>query len=365
MTMSHVKTFVRGLLATTQAIVARMQGRSLKRVLILVGETSPGSAADLRAISYVPHLRTHGWHGLVAHPSLTLAWRRALIALYRPHALYMQKTRHPLNRPQLFPDLPTVIDVDDADMVDPARTAVEIDCYRRAAGLIAGNDHLAQRFTDFNDKVDLIWTSTYLPPTPRRHTQATSGKRIIAWGAGDPAGYPQEAELIRSVTKALSRRFDIELWIFGARPASPGFKALVEAYGEEKDVIRFIPHMPYADFVNELALVDVGLNPVCLENDYNSGKSFGKLLAYMLAGVPVVTTNCLDYPKFFKHLHSAVLVDNTVDEWVKAITQLIADDVLRLSLATNAQHDMTRQLHTAVATKLTAHALNRCLQCKH
>jgi hypothetical protein len=342
---------------------ARLQGRGLKRVLILVGEVAPGSAADLRAISYVAHLPANGWHGFVAHPALTLVWRKVLVAIYRPHALYMQKTRHPLNRPQLFPHLRTLIDVDDADMVDPARTALEIDCYRRATGLIAGNGHLANVFKQLNANVDLIWTSTYLKPTQRTAKRAPSRRRIIAWGAGDPTGYPQEAELVLAVALALSQAYDIELWIFGARPASPGFKALVDTYGEHQKMIRFIPHMPYADFVKELACVDVGLNPVCLENDYNTGKSFGKLLAYMLAGVPVVTTNCLDYPIFFKHLQSAALVGNTMDEWVHAISQLISDDALSMQLATQAQQDMELKLHTSVAARLTAKALDRCFHC--
>jgi len=359
--MNHLKTFARGILATTQAISARFRGLRLRRVLIRVGEISPGSAADLRAVSYVPHLEGHGWHGFVAHPALPLFWRKALIAIYRPHVLYMQKTRHPLNRPQLFPRLRTLIDVDDADMVDPARTELEIECYRQATGLIAGNGHLADIFKTFNANVDLIWTSTYLAPTPRAAPRTKPGKRIVAWGAGDPAGYPDEAALIRAVALALSQTFEIELWIFGAKPASPSFKALVAAYGDQQKMIRFIPRMPYVDFVKELACVDVGLNPVCLENEYNTGKSFGKLLAYMLAGVPVVTTKCLDYPVFFKHLQSAALVGNTVDEWVHAISQLISDDALSLQLATQAQRDLQRQLHTSVAARLTTVALNKCL----
>ncbi|MEY8842268.1 hypothetical protein AB9K41_24835, partial [Cribrihabitans sp. XS_ASV171] len=55
------------------------------------------------------------------------------------------------------------------------------------------------------------------------------------------------------------------------------------------------PFMSYDEFLASLRDVAVGLSPVHPDSDFSKGKSFGKILAYLDAKVPVICSEAVDH----------------------------------------------------------------------
>src|SRR5262249_58601733 len=81
--------------------------------------------------------------------------------------------------------------------------------------------------------------------------------------------------------------------------------------------VRTYPRLPYRTFIRTLSRATVGLQPVCTDSPFSQGKSFGKVLAYLAANVPVVATDEVDHPVFFRDAENGFLVGNSVPEWVE------------------------------------------------
>lgn len=62
-----------------------------------------------------------------------------------------------------------------------------------------------------------------------------------------------------------------------------------------------------------------------IENPFSRGKSFGKLLAYLIADVAIVASNNVDHPLFFQDGVNGVLAPNDVDRWVEGTALLLQD----------------------------------------
>lgn len=354
---SRIKQWLWGIKALSNAAWIRMRHRGDNKVMVCVAEMGSGSAADLRALAYVKPWQSDGWQAVVAHPCLSLSWRRLLAEVLNADVVYMQKARHPLNRPHLYPGRQCLVDVDDADMVDPQRRAIEIDVYRSAQAVIAGSHHMAELIRPHCPHTSVIWTSTYLRSTPRAHF-AGAGKPVVAWGASDPIGYPMEAEFVRQVVLEVARTHEFEFWVFGADDRKPAIQDMLSQYGAFRPHIKLIPKVAYENFAEQLSHVWVGLNPVCLENSFSQGKSFGKLLAYMVAGTPIISTHCLDYPLAYRHGVDAYLLSNEISEWVACIRHLIESPDELFSLSNNGYALLSQRLTTEKAAHLTAKVMD-------
>lgn len=98
----------------------------------------------------------------------------------------------------------------------------------------------------------------------------------------------------------------------------------------------------YADFAR-VALAqpaDIAIAPL-EDNDFNRCKSNIKYLEYTAMGLPGVFSNVLPYSSVIKQ-GSNGFVAATTDDWVKAISQLIDDPLLRLQIANEAQENVRK-----------------------
>ncbi|TDM05554.1 MAG: hypothetical protein C4K60_12395 [Ideonella sp. MAG2] len=116
--------------------------------------------------------------------------------------------------------------------------------------------------------------------------------------------------------------------------------------------LKLMPFMGYVDFVRSLGEVAVGLQPVCDENAYSLGKSFGKVLSYLAADVCVVASNNIDHPLFFKHGSNAQLLENDPNKWGAACDDLLMSPQLRQRLVDAGRIDMNSRLTTARSAEL-------------
>lgn len=98
----------------------------------------------------------------------------------------------------------------------------------------------------------------------------------------------------------------------------------------------------YADFAR-VALsqpADIAIAPL-EDNDFNRCKSNIKYLEYSAMGLPGVFSNVLPYSSVIKQGSNGFVAAST-DDWVKAISRLIDDPILRLQIAKEAQGNVRK-----------------------
>ena len=102
-----------------------------------------------------------------------------------------------------------------------------------------------------------------------------------------------------------------------------------------------------AAFLASLRDVAVGLSPIVAASPFSQGKSFGKILGYLDAGVPVIASDEADHALFFTAESGVVSNDPAV--WEAAVARLLDDGAARAAMAGAARADMQRRLSVAAA----------------
>jgi Glycosyl transferases group 1 len=328
-----------------------------RRVLIFPGEAATGSGSDLRAVAVARELGRLGWRATVVPSQLELQQRLRIIRAERPDVILLHQSRHPLNRPRYYPDTPCVFDADDADILDPKCRDDVIECCADSVAIVAGSRFLADAFRPYNPRVSVVWTGTYLQPSPQ---MVPSELRLpsVAWATSDAVGYSHEAEFVREVIVRLAQKTQFNYLQYGVRADQRDAveKFLVPVRRAGVPVKIFEPAL-YKQFVGSLESVAVGLQPVCMENPFSRGKSFGKLLAYLTADVAIVASDAVDHPLFFRDGVNGVLAPNDVDRWVEGTALLLQDPSRRARMVANARAGFQARLTTAVAAKLVGDVL--------
>jgi hypothetical protein len=317
-----------------------------------------GSAADLRAVSVAPELERLGWRSVVLHPRLGPRARRLLLRLCRPDVVLLQQTRHPLNRPELYAPAPCVLDVDDADIINPAERERIGDIARRCAGVVAGSRHLARLFAPYNPARRVIWTGTYLHSPAHAQPNGARGA-VLAWAPSDPFGYPAELAFVQRLAQGLATP-GLELRVYGIRPErQQEMHALWQGKLPANVRLRLMAPMSYAAFVASLSEVAVGLQPVCEDHSYSLGKSFGKALAYLAADACIVASDNIDHPLFFRDRVNSRLLRNDAAAWAGACDALLAEPTLRAQWVAQARSDLLARLTTHQSAALLSELLQR------
>jgi glycosyltransferase involved in cell wall biosynthesis len=331
-------------------------GNSQRRVVIFPSFPGAGDAADLRAIALVPELEKLGWRTTLVPSQLELIQRKRILKWERPDVVLLQQSRHEFNHPKYYENEACVFDADDADIFDPRCTDRVIECCRGSAGVIAGSRTLASKFRLYNPNVSVVWTGTYLKPQTRPAPEPGS-LPVVTWAHSHPLGYPKEAEFVRQVILRLAARTRFRFYFYGVKPDLRNeTEAYLEPMRQAGVAVELFENMEYRKFADSLTRVAVGLHPVDIEtpNSFSQGKSFGKLLAYMAAGVAVVTTNGIDHPLFFRDGVNGVLLDNDPESWAEACARLLEDPETRERIVQAATADFQRRLSTARAAQLVA-----------
>lgn len=337
--------------------------RDLKKAVAFLSESISGWSGELRAIALEPHLARFGWRLISVPPNLSLSQRRRIIGLDRPDLILLQQSRHPLNRPALYPDIPVIFDADDADILDPRCAESVLECCRGSVSIIAGSRFLRDQFRVYNSNVAIVWTSTYLEhiegaiPTEQRGP-------VITWAHSGPLDYVEEAKFVRDVILQLARRTTFSFRLYGiAEYRKHEADDYLEPLRKAGLSIQTFPQMPYHPFVQSLGSAAVGLHPVCAAtNPFSQGKSFGKLLAYLAADVAIVTSNAVDHPLFFRDKVNGMLIADDVDTWVERCERLITVPGLRREIVGAARPDFLRRLTSARAAELVAAQFDVAMQ---
>jgi hypothetical protein len=326
------------------------QAADLPRLMIMPSVWGAGSSSDLRGVAVGRALKKLGWRVSVVPPQLEWQQRQRAVDIEKPDVIMFQQSRHPHNRPQLYPGIPCVLDADDADILDAAEHAVAAECCEDSACVIVGNTFLASAVRPYNANTHVVWTSTHLPYVVSP-SSVRARRPIITWAQLHATSWKLEAELVREMLARVARRAQFEFLLIGEDDlgASSSYMQDLQSVGVTG---RAVGRLAYRSYIRELGNGAIGLNPSSQASANGQGRSFGKVLGYIAARVAVVTANVGDYPQFFRHGSNSLLAGETdVAEWAEHCVRLLNDADLRVRLTEQALQDLRQRLTTEAAAK--------------
>lgn len=270
-----------------------------------------------------------------------------MIGAFGPDVLLMQGVRHPFNRPDLYPALPIVMDMDDADFHLPHLAGPLAGAMPRIACLIAGSRYIAEWGRGAGaPRTEVVWTGT--PVSPRPHTPQSVRGPVIAWGQTRPMTYAREASLVRQVMRRVAAaRPGVTLRLYDRRAGDdPGF---AESFAAPGLTVEWCAAMPYDAYLASFDDVAVGLAPLCPETPFSRGKSFGKVLAYLDRKVAVVGSEAGEHGAFFTG--ETGVITNDPDAWQEGVLSLLGAPDRRERQVNGAFDAFLRCLTSDVAGK--------------
>lgn len=309
----------------------------------------PEGAALLRIYAVARALRPLGWRTLVLPWKLTLHQRHRLLAAAAPSLLVMQGARHELNRPALYPGYPIVFDMDDADFHLPHLSAPVRRAMPDVAAVIAGSVYVADWCRAAGAReAHVVWTGA--PVSPGRTPPQAGRPPVLVWGQTRPMTYTREAAVVRDLVRRLGAvRPGVTLRLFDRKPGDdPSFADTFKAPGvtvEWRETLRF------SDYTAAFRDAAIGLAPLCPETPFSRGKSFGKVLTYLDAGVPVIASDACEHGRFFTQ--GTGVVSNDPDIWLGETLRLLEDASARQAMAEAARAAFKTRLSLETAARLT------------
>lgn len=322
------------------AVLAPGQGPRLA----VLPSSGPEGASLLRGYNMAAALRRHGWQTVVLPVQLTQAQRQRLLARFRPDLLLVQQARHPLNRLAHLGAWPVVFDIDDADFLDPALTGELEALLGHALGAVCGSRYIRDWVARHTPQTRIIWTGTPIDPGP---WPAHADRRpLVTWAQLGPERYVRELDFVAGVmAEVAQRRGGVDLRLYSwAGPQDHPALARMRAAGVR---LTFQPRLDYAEYTASLREAAVGLSAIAPGEGFGQGKSFGKILGYLDAKVPVICSDAADHALFFRP--ATGVVSNDPAAWVAAVERLLDDADRRTAMAEAAHADLRARLSVAAA----------------
>lgn len=353
-TVSEASLHLRALSRTTS-------GSDAGRVLFFPSAGREG-ASLLRAYNMADALSSLGWQTSCVSPLVRADGRRRIIASFAPDLLIFQQSRHPLNAPEHAYGVPYVLDTDDADfyLKTPGLAERLERTSRKAAGVIAGSRFLRDWHAERCSQSAVVWTGSPVSIGERiRHDQRERhAAPILAWAQAKPLAYREELDFVaRLVTRVRERQAGFVLRCYGI--SSPSEADELRSRLPPNVPVQTLPPLPYPDFVRSLNDVAVGLSPVMAQSPFSRGKSFGKILGYLDAQVPIIASDEADHALFFDGKNG--IVSNSLDEWSDWTVRLLTSAADRQAMADRAFADFQTRLSLQAAAERTDRFLRRMI----
>lgn len=335
-----------------------LQARSRKGCKRIAFLPSAGRemASLLRVYEIAEALPADEWAPLVVPWTLKLAQRQRLLRNFAPDAVIVQKSRHELNLPEYYDAWPVIYDIDDADFFLPHLTNRVTQAVATADTVIAGSGFVAEWCRKLNPDTEIVWTGT--PVTAGTRTPQSRRGPIVAWAQSTPLSYVRETQwILRVMREVAAKHPEVVLRLYGRAP-DQGMN-LLQDFRDNGITVEWLPYMDYKAFLASLDDVAVGLSPVCVDNQFSQGKSFGKILAYLDMKIPVVTSDEVDHSLFFSG--KTGIVSNDPDVWVTETIRLLEDPELRQRMVDKAYAAFLDELSIEAAARKYARIFTRVI----
>jgi len=279
--------------ATVAAVIALAGPRGAAPCAVFLPSRGREMSSLLRIYMVAAALKRQGWQTAVVPWRLDLDSRHRILSALRPDVVVMQGARHPLNRPELYPGARIAYDMDDADfhldhLAGPVREAMP-----QVELVLAGSRYVTDWCRAHGARAEVVWTGTPVSSAPRKPHVARGP--VVVWAQTAPATYHRERAFVLDVMRRVRVRHpDVRLRLCDRRPGEPD--TILEPFRAAEIAVEWQGRMGYGRFLRSLGDVAVGLSPVITDNPFSRGKSFGKILAYLDRGVPVVAGDAVDHP---------------------------------------------------------------------
>lgn len=339
------------------ALYARSFGRGKGRILF-IPSTGRQYAGLLRGYEIAAALRNRGWHCLVLPKQLEPVQRRRVAKYYAPDLVILLKSRDDANYPHFFAGTPYLYDLDDADFVDPRLVGRIREDVAGATAVMAGSRYVAAWCRQHNANTHVIWTGSR--PVEAKWPDHTARGPILTWAQSNPVKYPREFDFVVAVMERIAKQRDgLTLRLYGGDAARDGGRSThLERLGVK---VQWMPFMDYTAFIRSLGDVAVGFSPIAMESEFSKGKSFGKILAYINAHVPVITSDEVDHGAFFTP--GSGIVSNDPEAWVREAVALLDAPERRNDMARTAydlfMQNMSLEVTATKVENLMLAALNQ------
>ncbi|WP_460166652.1 glycosyltransferase [Thermostilla marina] len=302
-------------------------------------------AAELRGYNVAKALRRYGYATLVTNHVLQTSQKALIARLFRAHLIYMQKARHSTHSPRLFPSYRCILDIDDADWVIPRWSQRTNATARASFGIIAGSQFVADWAEQHCSRVEIIWTGC--PPSVPKPSVQLGRPYTLLYASSNPTAYPDNLTCVLECFRTVRSVYpDSRLLIMGVRDSSQ--RDLLQAFAEQAGICSSTVELaPFLDFDAATRLAStttVGLAPLeSLLTPFERGKSFGKVLLYLAAGLPVVASAHTEYVRFFRHRDNGCIASGS-QAFAQEVLWLLSDSNHWKHVARNARASFMRHL---------------------
>ena len=318
--------------------------KAFKRPLVfwVACDSESGWGSQLRAELPVKHWRQQGLNALFITSKLSNNQRKRLNRLLRPDIVLHQTFMNDCADPSHYPQAVNIVDFDDAHFLDDRLQETIIRKCKECEGAIGGSRYTEAWLKQYVSRTARIWTGT---PCAFQETSASSSRseKVVCWATTAPMLDIPEAEYVRDIISICAAKSSFEFLVIGDTDLGALEQFFSPLVGDSVR-ISHLPKLPYHKFISALERATVGLAPLYIDGEcFNSGKSFGKVLAYISAGVPVVATNAVDHELFFNNGVNGFIADD-VSGMAEYILTLLDNPTLRDDITRTAKRDLQQQL---------------------
>ncbi len=323
----------------------------MARTILFITKSRDDSATRYRAGFLFPELQARDWR-VIHRPADESGFRlRALCAAFSADIVFVQRRflggmfwlLLRLLCPRIVFDFDDAIFLKSSGKATRSRTRRFLGMLRGSRLVLVGNEYLAQEARRHHANVRVFPTAVDLEKFPENRG-ATPGEPELVW-----IGSSATAKYLRNATG-----------IFQALHAAfPGIRLKVVADFAWEDAPLPCVNIPWsADReIAELQSAQIGVAPMP-DDPWTRGKCALKVLQYMAAGIPVVSSNCGANAEVIEHGVTGFLAE-TPGEWVEAVRALLSDATLRQRMGTAGRqrvqrHYTRRQIVDGIASELEA-----------
>lgn len=140
-------------------------------------------------------------------------------------------------------------------------------------------------------------------------------------------------------------------------------KPKVSDYLKEKIEVNYLKSMPleeYNEFMRKNRY-DVGFAPL-EDNIFSNRKYFNKFFEYSKVGIVGIYSNCKPFTYIIKNGENGILADNAVEEWYKAIENVIVNPDKILEIVGSSQKTLKKNYNLEVISKNLSRQLPEILE---
>jgi len=230
---------------------------------------------------------------------------------------------------------PWILDVDDSIYLHRNGKAAKY-IARSCSAVVCGNRHIAEKFSLWHPNVVIIPTGVDTDKLRPKESRNKTKSRIIGWIG--TAGNYQYLEMIEpALNKVLSTFPNAKLQIISNK-----FPSFFKHFGDQ---LEFVPWQ--SGIENELLpQFTIGIMPLA-DNEWTRGKCAFKMLQYMAAGVPVVTSP-VGVNKEILDSDSVGFAANNNNEWIKAMSTLLQSPEVAKNLGENGRRVVEKKYSLSV-----------------